>query len=284
MPAWPDVTRNAPLSTLITTYAGERPDRLRMALESLINQTLPAAETVLVVDGPVGDAQESVVAGFESQPGFVIVRCPVRRGIARALNQGLVHCRQPFVARMDSDDISAAHRFETQMARLSANPRLDLVASWHREFADDPDVLRATKRSPADHEQIARALRWRNVLSHPTIVVRRSLLELVGGYREMRYLEDYDLYLRLLKAGARFEAIQEPLVLVRTTPDQVRRRGGMEHVRAEWKFRFAHFRTGSLGAGAFVSTGVAYTAFRMLPNAVRQPLYRLVRAQTEGSQ
>ena len=78
--AWPSVTRRAPFSTLITTYAGERPDRLRMALESLIHQTLPAVETVLVVDGRVGDAQESVIARFESQPGFVVVRCPYRRG------------------------------------------------------------------------------------------------------------------------------------------------------------------------------------------------------------
>ena len=231
----------------------------------------------------VGDAQESVIARFESQPGFVVVRCPYRRGIAGALNDGLMHCRQPFVARMDSDDIAAAHRYETQNGRLKAYPGLDVLASWHQEFSDDPRVLRATKRSPSDHEQIARALRWRNVISHPTIVVRRSLLERVGGYREMRYLEDYDLYLRLLKAGARFEAIQEPLVLVRTTPDQVRRRGGMEHVRAEWKFRFAHFRSGSLGASTFASTSIAYTVFRLLPNAVREGLYRLVRVQEEGS-
>ena len=244
----------------------------------MVNQTLPAAQTVLVVDGPVAEAQESVIAEFGARPDFVIVRCATRGGPARACNRGLAHCRQPFVAIMDSDDISVAHRFEVQLARLDTDPTIDVLASWHSEFNDDPRVANALKRSPSDHEQIARALPWRNVLSHPTIVVRRSFIDLVGGYREFKYLQDYDLYLRLLSAGARFAAIQEPLVLVRTTSEQFHRRGGIDHVVSEWRFRSSHFRNGSLGRAVFMTTILSYTLFRLLPNSIRKSLYRFVRA------
>jgi hypothetical protein len=91
--------------------------------------------------------------------------------------------------------------------------------------------------------------------------------------------------MRLLGHGARFAAIQAPLVKVRATGEQYRRRGGLRHLRAEWRFRWDAFRRGNLTAAQFLMTISAYTVFRLLPSRVRAASYRLVRrAPSERTQ
>lgn len=272
--------RRAPFSVLLSTYARERPEHLDQALRSIAEQTLPPAEMVVVLDGAVEPAQLEVVDRVGSSFPWLPLRqvaLPENRGLAAALNAGLEACTQPWIARMDSDDIAVPERFEVQWRALQADPVIDVLGAWHVEFESDPELTERLKTTPASHDVIARTLVWRCPISHPTIVVRASLLKAVGGYRSVPYLEDYDLYMRLLGRGARFAAVQSPLVRVRATHDQYRRRGGLAHLRAEWRFRWDCLRRGDLSIGQFVATTSAYTVFRLLPARLRAESYRLVR-------
>lgn len=272
----------AGISVLMATYAGEKAPRLRMALESMFRQTLLPKEVVLVVDGPVDGEQEKVIqefSGKDAPPELKVLRLNEGKGLAGALNHGLTYCSCGLIARMDSDDISREDRLEKQYRFLEQHPDIDVVASWQAEFEnDDTERTVKIKETPAEHEAIVRKLRWRNVISHPTIMIRKAALLKVSGYDEtVGLLEDYDLHMRLIAAGSRYAAIQELLVKVRISRSQRARRGGVKYIFREGRFRYRCYQRGSYSFGIFLVTFTTNAVFRLMPPFLKAAMYRLVR-------
>lgn len=271
------------LSILMATHAGEQPQWLRAALASVFDQTMPAEECVLVLDGPVGAEHEAIIAGFAARPSptrLIVLRLPCCQGLAAALNAGLPHCSAPLIARMDSDDLSLPHRFAVQRAAFERMADIDVLCAWSAEFEDSPTRPWAIKTTPAAHDAIAATLKWRCAITHPSIVIRKAMLERVGGYRGcFGDLADYDLYVRVLMAGGRFAAIQQPLVLFRVSHQQRVRRGGWAYARRELAFRRFCHRAGFLSLPELVATAAVMAAFRLTPPWLKKELYRLVRAK-----
>jgi glycosyltransferase involved in cell wall biosynthesis len=264
----------------MSTYAGETAGYLDASLESLWRQTRLPEEVVLVLDGPVGSDQEAVLTRHlaAAPVPLCLVREPANRGLASALNAGLAHCRYPYVARMDSDDVCAPERLDVQFRHLVERPDIDVLYAWQAEFEDDPDQIVRVKTCPTAHDDVVRQLKWRCPISHPTVVFRRSLVERIGGYRTaVGFLEDYDLYFRLLDVGARFQGIPRFLVKVRVSDAQRRRRGGWAFVRIEWHFRHDAYRRGNLTLPEFLATFVLFSGFRISPPLLKRAFYRLVR-------
>ena len=88
------------------------------------------------------------------------------------------------------------------------------------------------RTSPTVHAEFARIMRGRNPVNHPTVVFRRELASRAGGYHSLPFLEDYDLWARMMAAGAVFVGTREPLVRYRADGMMTRRRQP-EAVRAE---------------------------------------------------
>ena len=279
--AWSAEPR-APISVLMSTYAGEQASFLHAALRSCAEQVTVPEQIVLVVDGAIGRDQDAVIDTFDQQASergieFTVVRLPEQGGLARAMNHGLPYCRSDYVARMDSDDISARDRFADQWRVLRDRPEVDLVAAWQADFESDPATVFRIKTVPELHADILKVLRWRNVVSHPSIVFRKSLVRQLGGYRPIRYLEDYDLFMRLVGAGATYYGVQRPLIHVRVTDAQRFRRGGWQYAWDELRFRVGLYRTGGVSLGNLLVTGPAYFAFRLAPTWAKRSLYWFVR-------
>ena len=104
-------------SVLMSVYHKERPEFLRLSVESMFAQTVPTDDFVLMCDGPLPEALASVIADLQNAYDAVlnVVRCEVNRGLSYALNDGLTFCKNDLVARMDSDDIAPAYRCELQL-------------------------------------------------------------------------------------------------------------------------------------------------------------------------
>ena len=269
------------VSVLMSTYGQERAENLAASLQSIFEQSVPPKQVVLVVDGPIDERQESVIGSFSNDPRvphFDVIRTPENRGLAAALNTGLEQCVGTYVMRMDSDDLCLPDRLEVQVQYARRNPQIDVVTSWVEEFFDDLPGTRI-KSSPIQHDAIVRALRWRNVLSHPTLFVRTSTLRAIGGYSEKyKLLEDYDLYLRMFLTGARFHVIPKVLVRMRTNSAQNRRRGGWSYFLNDLFFRTNYLRKGVLSIGEYLITVLFYFCFRLAPHGFRRRLYTLTRA------
>ena len=272
---------NTTVSALITTYKGENPNHLLASLQSLKNQRLPPDQIVLVIDGPIHPAQQDVInhfAALTDGPSFSVIAMPQNGGLAKALNHGLAACTGDYIMRMDSDDISLPDRLALEKRYLDTHPEIDLVASWSSEFIDEDHDLRL-KTSPTEHDAIVEALRWRNVIAHPTILIRKTALQNLGGYREtVGLLEDYDLYVRLILAGAKFHIIPKVLLRVRTTREQRARRGNLAYFKNEFRFRYHCLKSGFLNTRQFVLTTCLYGLFRLMGTPLRDRLYAAVRS------
>ena len=270
------------VSALMSTYHGEKPAWLAEALESIYAQTLAPDQLVLVVDGPVGDDLTAVIEQYQSDPRICtvdVVRLPTNRGLADALNAGLEVCTGDWIMRMDSDDRSHLERLAIQMSHIGSNPTIDVLSAWCEEFSDELSGT-AYKLAPIEHDAIISAMRWRNVITHPTNLIRAETLRNIGGYRsDFGMLEDYDLYVRLLLTGARFHVLPQSLLMRRVSPAVYKRRGGWSYFQRELRFRLFCYRSGFLNARLFVTTTVAYALFRLIGGSLRLQLYRFVRVR-----
>ena len=111
-------------SVLMSVYHKEKPEYLRQAIESIQAQTLPTDDFVLVCDGPLNDALDEVIIKKQQEMGTTlnVVRLAKNGGLGNALNEGIKHCKNELVARMDSDDIAYTNRCEKQIAVFNAHP------------------------------------------------------------------------------------------------------------------------------------------------------------------
>lgn len=272
------------VSALISTHAGEKASNLAQSLESVFAQTRPPEQIVLVIDGPIPPAQEQVIrsyCGDQRVADMTVLYLPEKGGLAAAMNAGLKACAGAYIMRMDSDDICAPDRLEIQMRYALANPDVDIVSSWSEEFFED-DGSSQIKVSPVAHEHITAALRWRNVLVHPTILARSSALRDVDGYRsKFGMLEDYDLFVRLALNGCRFHVIPKTLVRVRSSLEQRSRRGGWRYGLNEMAFRWECKRFGFLRLHQFIATTSLYVVFRLTSGAMRKRIYAMARSEKE---
>jgi GT2 family glycosyltransferase len=271
------------VSVLMSTYAKDNAEHLSEALESIYCQTTQPDEIVLVVDGPVDGRLEEVIARYRSDeriPVMKIVRQPKQSGLAAALDRGLAECEGEFIMRMDSDDVSAPTRLMHQLAYVEQHPEVSLVAAWAYEFTDNMNAPMAVKTAPEGGAALTDALRWRNVICHPTVLVRRDDLIKVGGYRStFDKLEDYDLFVRLALANCPMKVLPIPLLYVRVSLDQRKRRGGLQYFLYEFKFRWFCLQNGFLTNRQFLTTTACYASFRLVPAWTRHYLYRFARKQ-----
>ena len=274
------MAQSADFAVLMAVYGGERPQRLQAALESVWDaQTLRPAALVLVCDGPLGAALDELVQRWQRRLGarMQLVRLPAARGLGAALQSGALACRQPLMARMDSDDLALPHRFALQYARMQQEPQLDMLGGWVAECRDpQSDERGRLRRVPQTHTQIAAFARRRCPFNHPTLMLRRAAVLRAGNYRP-GMLEDYWLWARMLMAGARAANLQEVLVRMRADRDFAARRGGWRYARAELALYRRLHRIGFLSAPAALAQAALRLPARLSPRPLRRLLYQTLR-------
>lgn len=261
-------------AVLMSCYAKDRPEWLSLALESMAAQTLRPTEVVLVFDGPLTEGLVAAVDAFDAAHPGLLVRVPLERnvGLGPALNAGLARCSCDVVARMDADDFSRPVRLERQLAKLAEG--YDMVGCNATEFSEDVDSPNSERVMPETHDEIVRFAKRRAPFVHPAFVVRRSSLEAVGGYRSVPYAEDFDLFIRLLRAGSRGYNLQEPLIAVRVDDDVYRRRGGLGYARDMLSFNALELREGWFSPAEFLVRSAANVGVALIPNGARDLVYK----------
>lgn len=120
----------AAYSVLMSVYHKEKPEYLKQAIESIQAQSLPTDDFVLVCDGPLNDGLDAIIATKQQEMGEIlnIVRLAKNGGLGNALNEGIKHCKNELVARMDSDDIAYPDRCEKQIAVFNVHPEVSVCS------------------------------------------------------------------------------------------------------------------------------------------------------------
>lgn len=261
-------------SVLLSIYYKEDPEHLREALDSIYNQTLIPTEVVMVEDGPLTDELNGILDGYEAaNKNFKRVRIEKNGGLGNALNRGLKECSYDLVARMDTDDISYPERFETQVKFMEEHPEVDVCSAWIDEFDNDTMNVTSLKEVPVTHEEIVKYMRHGNPINHPAVIFRKHVVEESGGYQHFFLFEDWYLWIRMYKYGARFANIAQPLLHFRTSRQMFKRRGGLKYAMSCAKFQSELHKLGLISSMRAVMNSVMRGAVYLMPNKLRELIY-----------
>jgi len=246
-------------------YAKENPVFLSQSIDSVLAQTVLPDEWVIVKDGPLTDGLERVLGGLRFQNELRIIALPENVTLGPARAEGLKAVSNEWVAIMDSDDVCRPDRFEKQCGMIAGDPQLGLIGGQIAEFADDPGVVVASRSVPTGHREIVRFAKGRNPFNQMTVMLRRSLALGAGNYGYFPGFEDYDLWVRMIKAGAVCANHPDVLVSARVGGGMYGRRRGASYIRYEWRMQRQLFKLGFIGLFRFVANVALRVPVRLLP-------------------
>lgn len=166
------------------------------AIESVLAQTYPSLELVVVDDGSEDNSSE-VAAHY---PGVRCLRQP-NSGVAAARNRGLAESRGEYVVFLDADDRLLPQALEVGVRELAANPDAAFAAGMPRDIGRDGSVVREARQPLVTRDHYLKLLEECFIWSGSSLVYRRQALEAVGAFNERRAAaDDYELYLKLARA------------------------------------------------------------------------------------
>lgn len=263
-------------SVLMSLYTKEKAEYLRLAIDSMITQTVAPDEIVIVEDGPINDELNSVLGEYvKKYPGlFNIIVNEQNIGLGLSLNNGLKACKNELVARMDTDDISKPDRCEKQLKVFEANPELSIVSGFVEEFCISPDKVESIRVVPTTHEKIYEFAKRRSAFNHPAVMFRKSSVLSMGGYADLRRNQDVDLFGRMLFSGYKAANIGESILWFRSNNALAKRRKSWENsksyittIRRFWKMGYSSFLD-------YLIVACAQTVMFLLPARLQQWAYK----------
>lgn len=260
-------------SVILSLYYKEHPSYLISSFESLFSQTLLPDEIVLVKDGPLTPELDRVVAEYKNKYSIIkIIPLEKNIGLGKALNEGLKHCSNDLVARMDTDDIAYPIRFEKQVKFMTEHLEIDACSSWIDEFIDSTDNIVSTKKLPETSEEIIKYAKHRSPLNHPAVMFRKNAVMAVNGYSG--FPEDYCLWVKMIMNGSKMYNFQESLLYFRYSPDMIKRRGGWKYAKDDFKSQKQFYAMGFIGLGTLIYNIIIRVTVRIIPNGFRDFIYK----------
>ena len=257
-------------SVSMCVYGKDDPQFFRAAVESILNQTVTPSEVVLVVDGPVPEALDVVIRGYEAMPIFRVVRFAENQGHGNARRAGLAACSNELVALMDADDLSAPDRFQKQLAKFAGNPSLDIVGGMITEFVGEPDNVVARRDVPLEDQDIKQYMKKRCPMNQVTVMFKKTSVNRVGGFIDWYCDEDYYLWLRMTLAEMQFGNVPDVLVNVRVGEEMYQRRGGKKYFLSEAKLQKYMLDHKIIGFGTYMmNVNKRLIVQVLLPNKLR---------------
>lgn len=192
---------------------------LPQALRSLSEQTFDDWELVAILDASTDDSEE-ILAGW-GDPRLRVLKLAEPNGISSALNRGLQLADGTFVARLDSDDECYPGRLMSQARDMVRRPSLGMLGSFAKTINEHGRAIGLRRVAHGPH--VKHWLIVRNQFIHSSVMIQRSMLEKLGGYRlGSEPYEDYELWLRISQISD-VDNIPEPLVRYRIHSAQTTR-------------------------------------------------------------
>jgi glycosyl transferase family 2 len=170
---------------------------LRGAVESILRQSLPDLELIVINDGST-DATEEILDEYQDEDPRVRVFHQTNVGLIESLNRGAGFARGEYIARMDADDIACRDRLALQISVLAKHQELGVLGGAI-EIINASGIKIETRYFPTKDDEIRSILlRGTCPICHPAVVMRTRAFHSVGGYRKVVIdAEDYDLWLRI---------------------------------------------------------------------------------------
>lgn len=263
-------------SVLMAVYGKEKPEFFRQSIESMLAQTLPFSDFVLVCDGALTHELNEVISWAQEEMGekLQIIRLKENKGLGKALRTGVPRCRCSVIARMDSDDISRPDRCERQF-RIIERDGYDLVSGTLQEFVREPGDMDRLRVPPRTSEEILQYAKKRNPFNHPCVMFRKESVLRVGSYQDFPGFEDYYLWIRMLRKGCKGYNVQEVILDMRTGNGMYDRRGGRDYLY--WVLRFQRYLycKNFITKKEYIQNCLVRTTVGAIPGGAREKFYHV---------
>ena len=259
-------------SVLMSLYIKEKSEYLRLAIDSMLGQTVVPDEIVIVEDGPLTDALYAVLDEYKTKFPQIIrtVRNEKNLGLGLALNVGLKECRNELVARMDTDDISLPNRCERQLKYFLENPGTTILGGQIAEFITSPENIVGRRVVPETDKELKEFIKKRCPFNHMTVMFKKTDVIKVGNYQDWFWNEDYYLWIRLALEGFLFANLPDILVFTRVGVEMYQRRGGSKYFKSEIDIQKFMLQMGLIRYGTFFMNCVKRLVVeKILPNRIR---------------
>lgn len=192
-----------PLVSIVATCHNHCPF-LRVALDSILTQTYPHIEVILLDNGSTDGSQALLQEYAARHPHWHLHLLPENIGLCRAFNLGYRQSKGEYLVDFATDDVLLPNRLTQQIQLFQTLPAHYGVVYSDAELIDEQGrhlryhIRRKKGRmhpQPASGEVFAEVLR-RYFISTPTMLMRRATLDALGGYDENLYYEDFDFWVR----------------------------------------------------------------------------------------
>jgi len=262
-------------SVLLPVYIKDNPEWLKIAIDSMLNQTLPPDEIVIAVDGQIGEELETVISEYEkSQDLFSVYRYKKNEGLGLLLRKTVPLCRNEYIARMDADDYSLPERVEKQFEVLNSNSNINVVGCNVDEFEENIDKISMHVVLPEKPKQIADFAKKRCPIRHPTLLFSKADVIKIGNYSDLKNAQDYELAVRMIQNGLNIYNIQQPLVLMRFNEDFYKRRGGVKYLRTIYRLKSGFLKSEYITFLDFLVSFGGHAIVTLCPVWVRAFFYK----------
>ena len=209
------------VSVIMSVYK-EPKEWLCQSIDSILNQTLSDFEFIIICDNPAGHDNLALLRDYERKNERIkLIVNEENIGLTKSLNKGLAVAKGRYIARMDADDISTPTRFESQYQYMEANPQVNVLGTAIKYFGrgawkKGTDGIRYTD------EDIRAQMLLDNCIAHPTVFIRKSVLDEHGLTYDENYRQSQDIRLweQLMPYGE-FANLKEKLLKYRLSDQQI---------------------------------------------------------------
>lgn len=202
--------------SIIMSVYNETPGQVVDAIESILRQTYPINDFIIVLDNPKNKKLLMILKKYEENYEEInLFVNESNMGLARSLNKAASLARFEVLGRMDADDIAVSTRIAEEVEKMLSED-LDVVSTNVNYMNELGTIIGKKTDLPECSSDIKKLLQLESVIMHPTVIMKKSIFQKVGGYRILPTAEDYDLWLRIDKIGGEFGIINKPLLNYRS--------------------------------------------------------------------
>jgi glycosyltransferase involved in cell wall biosynthesis len=207
------------VSVIMSVFNNEK--TLEAAIQSILAQTYTDFEFIIVDDACTDDSSRIVNLFAATDKRITVIKNQKNEGLGFSLNKALEKARGEFIARQDGHGRSMPHRLEHQVSFLQSHKEVSVLGT--AALLEDRGEPAGEYIPPQEDIHIKNLLRHKNIMVHGSIMARAEAFKKAGGYNpSYRYVQDYELWLRLAASGAVFANLREPLYVLDQTPKSVK--------------------------------------------------------------
>ena len=265
-------------SVLISIYYKEQAEHFNACMESIWdNQTLKPSEIIVIEDGPLTPELNKVIAYWKEKIEDIlkVTELAENVGTGKAKNIGLQQCSNEIVCIVDTDDICVPERFKKQIDFLQKNPNISIVGGQILEFVEDIQNPTGMRKVPLSHENLKNYAKRQSPFNNMTITYRKKHILEVGGYQHHLWMEDYNLFLRVIAQGYKVANLPEVLVYARIDNGMHARRKGHEYIKSEKQLLNLKKELKIQSANHANMLFLIRSAFRLIPSSILGKFYNI---------